>query len=38
MDGAEPVAITQPILAITASEPQAAVAQWLACLQDQIAP
>ncbi len=38
MDGAEPVAITRPILAITPSEPQAAVAQWLACLQDQIAP
>ena len=38
IDGAEPVVVTRPILAITPSEPQAAVAQWLTCLQDQIAP
>ncbi len=36
MQGTEEFSTKQPILAITSSEPQAAVVEWLACLQAQI--
>jgi len=37
-EGGEPYLIHLPLLALTESEPEGVVREWLSCVQQQIAP